>query len=184
MIKSTIKKLQDRVNTTRKTVADIAESVGAPEKVTAMIRPTDKPDPWANPRSVQSADDPAPAEPAQPAERTQPPAPKPAATAADDAAPREHTAEEAQRAEQVQELLDDMINPAIASHGGYIRLLGIEDDRVMVEMGGGCQGCGAASLTLKAGVERMLKEELAWLAEVVDSTDHSAGTNPYYAMEK
>jgi Fe/S biogenesis protein NfuA len=51
-------------------------------------------------------------------------------------------------------------------------------------MGGGCQGCGAADVTLKAGIERLIKEELPEIEEVLDATDHAAGTNPYYTPEK
>jgi Fe/S biogenesis protein NfuA len=51
-------------------------------------------------------------------------------------------------------------------------------------MGGGCQGCGAADVTLKAGIERLIKEELPEVSEVLDTTDHSQGTNPYYTAGK
>ena len=48
-------------------------------------------------------------------------------------------------------------------------------------MGGGCQGCGAADITLKSGIERLIKEEIPEIEEVLDTTDHGAGSNPYYA---
>jgi Fe/S biogenesis protein NfuA len=51
-------------------------------------------------------------------------------------------------------------------------------------MGGGCQGCGAADVTLKSGIERLIKEELPEVSEVLDTTDHSSGTNPYYTAGK
>jgi Fe/S biogenesis protein NfuA len=51
-------------------------------------------------------------------------------------------------------------------------------------MGGGCQGCGAADVTLKAGIERLIKEEIPEVAEVLDATDHSQGANPYYSSGK
>jgi Fe/S biogenesis protein NfuA len=51
-------------------------------------------------------------------------------------------------------------------------------------MGGGCQGCGAADVTLKAGIERLIKEELPEVVEVLDATDHSQGTNPFYSSGK
>ena len=89
-----------------------------------------------------------------------------------------------QRKHSVQVILDEMINPAIAMHGGNISLIDIKGNDIHVEMGGGCQGCGAAKMTLKAGVEGMLQEELPWLNEVIDVTDHSQGDNPFYAQEK
>ncbi|MCA9664555.1 MAG: NifU family protein, partial [Myxococcales bacterium] len=83
---------------------------------------------------------------------------------------------------QVQQLIDDMINPAIASHGGFITLVNVKGPQVFITMGGGCQGCAASKLTLKAGVERMIREELPEVSEVIDITDHTMGDNPYYAQ--
>jgi Fe/S biogenesis protein NfuA len=85
---------------------------------------------------------------------------------------------------RVQELIDSMINPAVASHGGFVELVDVQDNRVYLQMGGGCQGCGAADVTLKQGIERLIKEEIPEVAEVLDATDHSAGTNPYYTAGK
>ena len=82
---------------------------------------------------------------------------------------------------RVQEIIDSMINPAVAGHGGFVELIDVQDNRVYLVMGGGCQGCGAADVTLKAGIERLIKEEIA---EVLDTTDHGAGSNPYYTPGK
>lgn len=83
-------------------------------------------------------------------------------------------------AERVQTVIDHEINPAVASHGGEITLVEVRDDVAYIEMSGGCQGCGMARVTLKQGVERMLGEAVPEIREIVDVTDHSAGTNPYY----
>jgi Fe/S biogenesis protein NfuA len=85
---------------------------------------------------------------------------------------------------RVQEIIDTMINPAVAGHGGYVELIDVQDNRVYLQMGGGCQGCGAADVTLKAGIERLLREEIPEIAEILDTTDHAAGTNPYYTPGK
>ena len=84
------------------------------------------------------------------------------------------------RAQKVQELIDTRINPSVASHGGNIQLLDVTEDSVYVHMGGGCQGCGQASATLKQGVQTMIQEEFPEIVNVIDTTDHAAGTNPYY----
>ena len=86
--------------------------------------------------------------------------------------------------QKVQELIDSMINPAVAGHGGFVELIDVQDNRVYLQMGGGCQGCGAADITLKQGIERLIKEEIPEIAEVLDATDHSAGSNPYYTPGK
>lgn len=83
-------------------------------------------------------------------------------------------------AERVQTVIDREINPAVASHGGEISLVEVRGDVAYIEMSGGCQGCGMARVTLKQGVERMLGEAVPEIREIVDVTDHSEGTNPYY----
>ena len=81
-------------------------------------------------------------------------------------------------------LLDKEINPAIASHGGIVELVDLVDGTLYLRMGGGCQGCAAASLTLRQGVERLIKQELPAIEEIIDTTDHAAGNNPYYSPGK
>ena len=85
---------------------------------------------------------------------------------------------------RVQQLLEQEINPAVASHGGWVELLGVEGNDVFLQLGGGCQGCGMADVTLKQGIETLLREEIPELGEVLDQTDHAAGRNPYYAQSK
>ena len=84
-------------------------------------------------------------------------------------------------AERVQKVLDHQVNPAIAAHGGQASLVGEEDGVVYLQMGGGCQGCGMAAMTLRQGIERILREAIPEIVEIVDSTDHQGGENPYYA---
>jgi Fe-S cluster biogenesis protein NfuA len=81
---------------------------------------------------------------------------------------------------RVQRLLDDEINPAVASHGGYIALVDVLDNVVYLRLEGGCQGCGMANVTLKQGVEAAIRRELPEIVAVRDTTDHAGGSNPYY----
>ncbi len=82
--------------------------------------------------------------------------------------------------ERITQLLDAHINPAIASHGGFVRLLSVDGSTAQLEMGGGCQGCGLAAMTLRDGIESAIKHNIPEIDEVTDATDHMAGTNPYY----
>lgn len=83
--------------------------------------------------------------------------------------------------DKVRQLLEHAINPALASHGGYAELKGIdEQNNVYVFMGGGCQGCSASAMTLKMGIQRSIKDHIPEVLEVIDATDHSQGENPYY----
>jgi len=80
----------------------------------------------------------------------------------------------------VQRVFDEEINPAVATHGGWVALLEVRDGVVYVQLGGGCQGCGSATLTLKEGITKLIKRELPHIKEVLDVTDHASGTNPFY----
>src|SRR5699024_5868012 len=59
-------------------------------------------------------------------------------------------------AQRVQDVIDAVINPGVASHGGKVELDRVEDDAAFIRLGGGCQGCGAADITLKQGIDRIL----------------------------
>lgn len=83
--------------------------------------------------------------------------------------------------ERVQQLIEMYINPAIAAHGGFVTLAGIKGDQALVELGGGCQGCGLAAMTLRQGIESSIKHHVPEILEVVDVTDHAAGENPFFA---
>jgi Fe/S biogenesis protein NfuA len=82
-------------------------------------------------------------------------------------------------ADRVREVLDSQVNPAIAAHGGLISLVDVEETDIYVEMSGGCQGCALSRMTLRQGVERMLREAVPELTAVHDITDHASGENPY-----
>lgn len=83
--------------------------------------------------------------------------------------------------EVIEQILAQKINPALASHGGWVKLTRIEGQDVFVEMGGGCQGCASSRATMKFGIERAIKEAVPSVRNVIDSTDHDAGTDPYYS---
>ena len=87
-------------------------------------------------------------------------------------------------AEAVQKTLNDKINPAVSSHGGFVELVAIEDNTAYLRFGGGCQGCGMINVTLKQGVEKVLFEDVPEIKKVMDVTDHASGSNPYYQPAK
>ena len=83
--------------------------------------------------------------------------------------------------DRVQHLLDTELNPAVAAHGGRMSLVGVRDNKVYLTFGGGCHGCGMVDMTLKHGVEARIRELIPEVEEVVDTTDHTSGENPFYA---
>ena len=84
----------------------------------------------------------------------------------------------------VQSMLDDLINPAIAAHGGKVMVRHIADGAVHLRLEGGCQGCAMAELTLRQGIEPILLAQVPGIHAVVDETDHGAGTAPYFKTKK
>jgi|TARA_R110001583_G_scaffold56878_3_gene171221 Fe/S biogenesis protein NfuA len=84
--------------------------------------------------------------------------------------------------DEIQKFVDEDINPALESHGGFLLIHDFDEEKKLlkVEMGGGCQGCASAKATLKLQIEGFLKEEFPELLDIEDITDHLAGTNPYY----
>jgi len=85
---------------------------------------------------------------------------------------------------KVQDILNKEINPAVASHGGWIELIDVQRNEVFIRMGGGCVGCGMADVTLKQGVERTIREAIPEVGAIMDTTDHASGRNPYYSPAK
>lgn len=87
-------------------------------------------------------------------------------------------------ADQVQTVLEEQVNPAIASHGGGAELVSIDGTIAYLKLMGGCQGCGMAQVTLRQGIERILLEAIPELSGVIDVTDHASGSDPYYQSAK
>jgi Fe-S cluster biogenesis protein NfuA len=84
----------------------------------------------------------------------------------------------------IDDLLAREINPAVASHGGWVELIDVKKNNVYIRLGGGCQGCGAADVTLKQGIEKAIRGLAPSVGEILDTTDHAAGRNPYYSPAK
>jgi len=105
---------------------------------------------------------------------------RPAAAAIESAARAERPVPTGPMAERVTEVLNEQVNPAIAAHGGAIELYDVQDTEIYLEMTGGCQGCAMSRMTLRQGVERMLRQAIPELTAVHDVTDHASGSNPYF----
>ena len=82
--------------------------------------------------------------------------------------------------QKVQDVLDEYINPGVAGHGGSVGLERVDGDTAYLTLSGGCQGCGSADVTLQHGIERILREHVPEIKNIIDGTYHEAGENPYY----
>lgn len=87
-------------------------------------------------------------------------------------------------AQRVRQILAEQINPSIAAHGGYAELVAVEDSTAYLRLGGGCQGCAMAPVTLTQGIEVAITGAAPEITRVVDVTDHAGGTNPYFETAK
>jgi Fe-S cluster biogenesis protein NfuA len=85
---------------------------------------------------------------------------------------------------RVRQVLDDEVNPTIAVHRGRVTLLDIAEGRVRLRLEGGCQGCSLAEVTVRQGIETLLRQRVPEIVAVLDVTDHEAGTEPFFAPGK
>ncbi len=76
--------------------------------------------------------------------------------------------------ESVEKVLEEEVAPALASHGGGAKIAIVKDAKVYIELQGGCRGCPGARMTMKNGIERLFKERVPDVVEVIDATDHDA----------
>lgn len=96
------------------------------------------------------------------------------------APPRKQDTPEGRIAEKIQQVLEEEINPSLATHGGGAVLIDFRDGVLFLELTGGCQGCSAAGATLKDGIEASIRQSVPEVQEVRDVTRHAQGRNPYY----
>jgi NFU1 iron-sulfur cluster scaffold homolog, mitochondrial len=87
-------------------------------------------------------------------------------------------------AEAARRILDAEINPAIAAHRGHVAVAGVTDGWVQIRLEGGCQGCSLAEVTIRQGIEPLLRSRLPAMTGLIDVTDHEAGTDPFFSPEK
>ena len=85
---------------------------------------------------------------------------------------------------QARRILDTEVNPAIAAHRGHVSLIGVDQGLARIRLEGGCQGCSLAEVTIRQGIEPLLRERLPGVAGVLDVTDHEAGSEPFFSPEK
>jgi Fe-S cluster biogenesis protein NfuA len=84
----------------------------------------------------------------------------------------------------VRDVLERNINPLIAAHRGHATVVAVENGWVRLRLEGGCQGCSLAEVTLRQGIEPLLREKVAGVVGLIDVTDHEAGREPFYSAAK
>lgn len=84
----------------------------------------------------------------------------------------------------VRAVLDREVNPVIAAHRGHASLVAVEQGWVRVRLEGGCQGCSLAEVTLRQGIEPMLRARVPGIVGLTDVTDHQSGREPFFSAAK
>lgn len=87
-------------------------------------------------------------------------------------------------AERARSVLDAEINPVIAAHRGHVTVDSVDRGWVRIRLEGGCQGCSLAEVTIRQGIEPLLRARVSDMTGLVDVTDHEAGTQPFFTAEK
>lgn len=81
-------------------------------------------------------------------------------------------------------VIDEVLNPMVAAHGGHIDLISESDGVIRIRLSGGCQGCALAQVTVRQGIEVVLRRQVPGVVAVFDDTDHSAGVAPHFPATK
>jgi Fe-S cluster biogenesis protein NfuA len=84
----------------------------------------------------------------------------------------------------VRGVLDREVNPVVAAHRGHVSVVAVDEGWVRLRLAGGCQGCSLAEVTLRQGIEPLLRARVPGFVGLVDVTDHQAGREPFYSAAK
>mgnify|MGYP001410399091 FL=1 len=85
--------------------------------------------------------------------------------------------------EQIKHLIEENIKPAVAGHGGVIDFVDYDDGHLKLILGGACSGCASSTITLKMGVENMIKHYVPEVQSISAEDDPNSTVDPYYAFD-
>ena len=84
---------------------------------------------------------------------------------------------------QIKKILEDYVKPAVDSHGGVIDFVSYKDGHLQLILGGACSGCASSTITLKMGVENMVKHYVPEVHTISADDDPNSTVDPYYRMD-
>lgn len=85
--------------------------------------------------------------------------------------------------EQIKDLIETNVKPAVASHGGVIDFVNYKDGHLDLILGGACSGCASSTITLKMGVENMIRHYVPEVTSISAEDDPNSMVDPYYSMD-
>ena len=83
--------------------------------------------------------------------------------------------------EQIKSLIESHVKPSVASHGGTIEFINYDNGHLLLELGGACSGCAGSTMTLKFGVENMIKHYVPEVQTVDAQDDPFSTVDPFYS---
>jgi|TARA_B100001248_G_scaffold137280_1_gene103112 Fe-S cluster biogenesis protein NfuA len=81
--------------------------------------------------------------------------------------------------EKIKFVLEDKVKPSVAMHGGFINFISYKDGHLKLEMAGSCSGCAMSQVTLKQGVESMMKHYVPEVMSIESQDDEKAQEKGY-----
>lgn len=85
--------------------------------------------------------------------------------------------------EQIEHLIETQVQPNVASHGGNISFVSYNEGVLNLILGGACSGCQGSTMTLKFGVENLIKHYVPEVHTVEAEDDPFSNVDPYYSMD-
>ena len=81
--------------------------------------------------------------------------------------------------EHIKSVLEHKVAPSVAAHGGFINFVSFKDGHLKLEMAGSCSGCAMSQVTLKQGVESMMKHYVPEVMSIESQDDEKAQEKGY-----
>ena len=83
--------------------------------------------------------------------------------------------------ENITEVMEQYVTPAVANHGGEVNFVSFENGVVTVQLSGACSGCAGSTMTLKNGIEQMMAHLIPEVTSVEGIDDPFSSVDPYFA---
>jgi Fe-S cluster biogenesis protein NfuA len=83
--------------------------------------------------------------------------------------------------EHIKAVLESHVAPAVASHGGHIDFVSYDNGVLELKLGGACSGCAGSTMTLKYGVENMMRHMVPEVKEINAFDDPMSSVDPFYS---
>ena len=81
----------------------------------------------------------------------------------------------------IKEVLEKYVAPGVAQHGGVVNFVSYEEGSLLLEMSGACSGCAMSTMTLKNGIENIVRQMVPEVQHIEAMDDPNSMVNPFYS---